>query len=366
MQINKNETRKASLSWGLFEEEHKYKPIEQYGQTMFDCKTKKIKGFNSEKPLYNDYNFDPVVFAWNVDPLTAKYPYISPYAFALNSPIKYNDIDGREVHVQGSVTSFVTLLSNIFDKKVAVRILGIKNDLMGVRLAEGFTYDDLSQQQKILYDYLVEIQKVVPPVIKPGDKVPPIINIGVKDGFSSNGATVFLDNFFEHDPNSINQTPLGTIFPDTWDVLPQSSEQDGSVYSLYHFFEEQVIRNQLIKTGDYSDVNNNITAIDNLYLDAHIATLESVLVKFGFTNTLNIHNESLTITDYDVVGKNNSYLYTVRINQTNAKATYTMWSRQKKGTVSELLRKPGEAVIDWNQRQSDYFQKYDQYQCVEE
>jgi hypothetical protein len=57
--INDNETRKASLSWGVFDKEHKYKPTEQYSQTLFNCKTKKITGFSKEKPLYNHYNFDP-------------------------------------------------------------------------------------------------------------------------------------------------------------------------------------------------------------------------------------------------------------------------------------------------------------------
>ena len=112
---NKDETRKASLSWGLFEEEHKYKPIEQYGQTMFDCKTKKIKGFTKEKLLYNDYNFDPVVFAWNVDPLTHKYPSMSPYMAFADNPIFFVDLDGRKFSIPKHLdeTNAATYLSDI-------------------------------------------------------------------------------------------------------------------------------------------------------------------------------------------------------------------------------------------------------------
>lgn len=93
---NSNETRKASLSWGLFDEDHAYKPTEQYGRTLFDTKTNKISGFAENKPLYNDYSFDPVVFAFNVDPLAAKFPGQSPYIFAGDKPIAFVDEDGLQ------------------------------------------------------------------------------------------------------------------------------------------------------------------------------------------------------------------------------------------------------------------------------
>lgn len=96
--VKKGETRKWTLSNGLFDEEHAYKPIEQYSQTLFNCKTKKIQGFAKEKPLYNDYNFDPVAFAMNVDPLAHKYAGQTPYTFASNSPIAGIDKDGLEFY----------------------------------------------------------------------------------------------------------------------------------------------------------------------------------------------------------------------------------------------------------------------------
>lgn len=120
---NKDETRKASLSWGLFDEEHKYKPIEQYGQTLFDCKTKKIKGFANEKPLYDNYTFDPVVFAWNIDPLTAKYPGESPYVFVSNSPLIHIDPDGQEKIV-------VTGGADMHNKQRMNFVMAAKNQLL--------------------------------------------------------------------------------------------------------------------------------------------------------------------------------------------------------------------------------------------
>lgn len=89
--------RYAGLSWGMFDEEIKDLPIEQYGNTLFDSQTGKITGFSYATQLYNQYNFDPVVFAMSIDPLVEKYPYVSPYNFSMNTPIQAKDPDGRAV-----------------------------------------------------------------------------------------------------------------------------------------------------------------------------------------------------------------------------------------------------------------------------
>lgn len=96
------DTRYAGLSWGLFDEEIKTKPLERYSNTVFDTKKMKIIAFLESDVLYNHYNFDPVVFAWNIDPLAHMYPSISPYAFCANSPIAICDIDGRVLVFKGN------------------------------------------------------------------------------------------------------------------------------------------------------------------------------------------------------------------------------------------------------------------------
>ncbi|MFA6058264.1 MAG: hypothetical protein WC756_08690 [Taibaiella sp.] len=88
--------QQATLSWGLYDERHTNKTTERYGNTLFNTKTKQITAFTSEQNLYNNYNFDPVVFALNIDPLAAKYPGYSPYSFALNRPIDGVDRNGME------------------------------------------------------------------------------------------------------------------------------------------------------------------------------------------------------------------------------------------------------------------------------
>lgn len=96
-------TRYASLSWGMFDEAHDIKPTELYNHTVFNTVTKKIEGFTKPTNIYNSYNFDPVVFALNVDPLTAKFPNMSPYAAMNNNPIENVDLDGLQpLSVTGS------------------------------------------------------------------------------------------------------------------------------------------------------------------------------------------------------------------------------------------------------------------------
>lgn len=87
-------TRYASLSWGAFDEEIHDKPIERYGRTLFDTKKQRITGFDGGQTLYNDYNFDPVAFAWSVDPLAHKFPWQSPYTAFGDDPINNIDLGG--------------------------------------------------------------------------------------------------------------------------------------------------------------------------------------------------------------------------------------------------------------------------------
>lgn len=89
------DTRYASVSWGKFDGEIRTKPLERFGNTVFDTKAKKIVSFLPDDVLYDNYNFDPAAFAWNVDPLAHKFPHQSPYSAMDNSPIWKNDPDGR-------------------------------------------------------------------------------------------------------------------------------------------------------------------------------------------------------------------------------------------------------------------------------
>jgi hypothetical protein len=94
----KNE-RYATLSWGLFDEEHAPKDVEKYGRALLDTKTKKIVGLVEHDVLYNGYPLDVGVFGWAIDPLGAKYPNMSPYMAFGNNPIYFIDTDGRVIRI---------------------------------------------------------------------------------------------------------------------------------------------------------------------------------------------------------------------------------------------------------------------------
>jgi hypothetical protein len=131
-------SREASVSWGLFDENFTEKPAERIGNTIFNTKTKKITSFAKDQNLYNNYNFDPVVFAWNIDPLYKKYPEISPYAFCANNPIYYVDLDGRELVV--------------FDKAQQTKILGYFKNQLGVDMYSFNKKGELRINQQVYKD----------------------------------------------------------------------------------------------------------------------------------------------------------------------------------------------------------------------
>ena len=87
--------RYATLSNGLFDEMHEPVDSIQYYHALLNTKTKKItRLFPIEEN--NDYKVDPVVFALSVDPMTDKYPNISPYAYCAWNPVMLIDPDGRD------------------------------------------------------------------------------------------------------------------------------------------------------------------------------------------------------------------------------------------------------------------------------
>ena len=86
--------RYSTLSLGRFEEVHEQKRFEVYGRVTLDTEQRAITAFemNSAAGLM----IDPVAFAWSVDPLAAKYPFYSPYAFSGNRVVDCVEWEGLE------------------------------------------------------------------------------------------------------------------------------------------------------------------------------------------------------------------------------------------------------------------------------
>ncbi|MEI6697267.1 MAG: hypothetical protein WCO13_14530 [Bacteroidota bacterium] len=92
----KAKQRYATLSNGRFDEIHEAVDSIQYYHALLNTKTKKIiKLLPTE--INDDYKVDPVVFALSVDPLSDKYPSISPYAYCIWNPVKFVDPNGKDV-----------------------------------------------------------------------------------------------------------------------------------------------------------------------------------------------------------------------------------------------------------------------------
>jgi hypothetical protein len=92
----KAKTRYKTLSNGLFDEMHEAVDTIQYYHALLNTKTKKIIKLLPIEAS-DEYKVDPVVFALSVDPLSDKYPNISPYAYCAWNPVVLTDPDGRKI-----------------------------------------------------------------------------------------------------------------------------------------------------------------------------------------------------------------------------------------------------------------------------
>jgi hypothetical protein len=87
-----------TLSNGKYQEIFTNDTIVPIGSVMYNRVTGDIVAFLTRDTMYAEYNLEPeVVSRWlSPDPLGAKYPQNSPYAYVNNNPIIYIDPDGQE------------------------------------------------------------------------------------------------------------------------------------------------------------------------------------------------------------------------------------------------------------------------------
>lgn len=105
------EVKVLTLSGGKFKEFHPNDSLRRVGSVIVNVRTKEVYQFIEEDTLYSESALDPTVISrWlSLDPLMAKYPNISPYAFTVNNPILFIDPDGQEP-IKPQVTGVSTLV----------------------------------------------------------------------------------------------------------------------------------------------------------------------------------------------------------------------------------------------------------------
>ncbi len=225
-------TRKASLSWGLFEEEIADKPIEKYGRTVYNSKKKKIEKFVKEDVLYNDYNFDPVLFALSVDPLAHKFPHQSPYSAFGNNPIFYIDVGGAFQYPASKAASYTKdypMITKYFANNIQNDVLKSTTVMQGMaKYSEG----NLTKAQ-ITKD------------TKWGEKSSPTIVFNAE--LKSDETTGFFGRY-DASTNTIN---LSTDMADRIEKVFQTGTEKEKLAAAYELFSTTT--HEEVHRGDYLD-----------------------------------------------------------------------------------------------------------------
>lgn len=322
-----------TLSDGKYDEYFSEDSILQIGTVLFNTNTDKIVAFIRQDTSYSEATLKPEVSSrWlSPDPLAAKYPYCSPYNFALNDPILYLDPDGRDVFIAGSnPQAFQTLLTTIFDDKVKIVLTANSGQLL---LVQKPGTAPLSESQRKLYDYLVGITQ--------NHQLQLTINSDL-----GNGGKTYLDDFFSK-----------TIYPETFANLKVNSSDYGQITAIHHFFEEQIIGQANKHKFSLTNPETGISSTDEagLYDFSHNKAIEAGSTQFGISWTKSVGNSDYTVFDFDVLDKDGNYSYTMRVDYTGDIPKLSEWSRQNPGEKSFLQQGANESNEEYKTRTTNYF-----------
>jgi len=111
---------------GRFNEFFDYDSIQRIGSVMFNIRTKKIVKLLNVDATFKKASDNSSSSRWySIDPMAEKYYSISPYVFALNNPILFNDPEGKDVdpsHLKGKEN--FNAFKNILSTKAGMALIG--------------------------------------------------------------------------------------------------------------------------------------------------------------------------------------------------------------------------------------------------
>jgi RHS repeat-associated protein len=95
---------------------------------------------------------------WGLDPLRAKYPSVSPYAFCANSPILYLDKDGRdfEIYIDHNIQT-IMIRADIYTNNGNDESLAIEGVKQWLSLNGNYKYKVGKGDEKVFYDIKFEL-----------------------------------------------------------------------------------------------------------------------------------------------------------------------------------------------------------------
>jgi hypothetical protein len=289
----KAKTRYKTLSNGLFDEMHEAMDTIQYYHALLNTKTKKIIQLLHVE-TDNEYNVDPVVFALSVDPLSDKYPNISPYAYCAWNPIVLTDPDGRDIKPI-SISENKKLIESL-GKFSSVFTLSTYNGKYNVGGASGeygtcniisTTTSSESFRRKLEKSNLTLEEKTQARALYPLISAEDIIEIGTIDSKTTmNKSSVTSSNDFEY---------CATTNATAKDLINNKSKTQDLIQGILGAQSINSLKNDNIMPYGFFPESDQKTSVDN-----HGGVFRGLLLINPDDNTHDSSNESYinTIVDF--------------------------------------------------------------------